>query len=126
MVEFVKPTDLPSSSATTPAMMTKPGPNKKNDGYPGKLPAGVLSVESWGRTLCTLPKFKTSKLSYAEMAQSTTTEVVQYLKWILENRDAGKGPKVVDLADYLIAVGWRESKAAVLIPGSAEHRVLKD
>ena len=88
------------------------------------LPPGVKDVACWGKTLCSLPKFKSSQLSYEEMAKDKTKEMKDYLQWILDN--SSKSAKTKDFANYLRAVRWGESDATAVFPGSNEPRVLKD
>ena len=109
-------------------------PGVKGDGYHDKskdfknskapefkctLPPGVASVQAWGETVCTLPKYKSLGMSYSELAADSGK--AQYLKWVTEN--AGKSSKMQDLVNHLNAVGWKASTESDVIPGTSEPRV---
>eukprot|EP00435_Cladocopium_sp_Y103_P065222 s43_g27.t1 len=74
------------------------------------LPAGVMSVHEWGRTVCQLEKYKSKKMSYAQMVSEADfdKEIYNYLCFIKNKfgiEDTGCYPPKVtpatDLAAYL-------------------------
>lgn len=72
----------------------------------GALPEGVTSVIEWGDTVCTLPKYKSGKYTYAAMISvaKTDDEIQDYLKWA---KTAGmKSAKLDDLRAYMVAIGF--------------------
>ena len=86
-----------------------------------KLPAGVSSMEDWGRNLITFGKFK-GKRSYASLCTSVGKEDVEYKKWLQAHYTNGS-PQLRDLVEYLIAMKDRTMVAAgdsqgVMIPGT--------
>jgi len=86
-----------------------------------KLPAGVSSMEDWGRNLITFGKFK-GKRSYASLRTSVGKEDVEYKKWLQAHYTNGS-PQLRDLVEYLIAMKDRTMVAAgdsqgVMIPGT--------
>lgn len=86
-----------------------------------KLPAGVSSMDDWGRNLITFGKFK-GKRSYASLRTSVGKEDVEYKKWLQAHYTNGS-PQLRDLVEYLIAMKDRTMVAAgdsqgVMIPGT--------
>ena len=77
-----------------------------------KLPHGVSSLHTWGRTLLTLPKYAEKKWSYKRLLEVAWTdkEVLSYLRWIRSTyfQDAEKPVpgKASDLAAFLIATDY--------------------
>ena len=86
-----------------------------------KLPAGVSSLDDWGRNLITFGKFK-GKRSYASLCTSVGVEDVDYKKWLHAHYTNGS-PQLRDLVEYLTAMKDRSVVASgdsqgVMIPGT--------
>eukprot|EP00435_Cladocopium_sp_Y103_P024437 s1030_g6.t1 len=94
-------------------------------------PDGIKDIQTWGRTVCTLPKVEKRHLSYQELVQEakTSTEMLKYLQWVRKNPQISS--KVKDLSDYLKASGERmtdeqsEIPSSVCYAGTSEIRKLK-
>eukprot|EP00435_Cladocopium_sp_Y103_P071184 s61_g36.t3 len=85
------------------------------------LPEGIVSVEQWGKTICTLPKVQNRRLTYEAMVSksSVDAELKSYLKWVMTSNM--KSAKLDDLKGYLLKVKYEVYDAgAVMYPGSAE------
>jgi hypothetical protein len=57
-------------------------PEYRNKAVP--LPMGVKNFRQWGKTVCTLPKYKRSRLCFDELLElgRGNAECQKYLKWI--------------------------------------------
>ena len=57
-------------------------PEYRNRAVP--LPAGIKSFRQWAKTICTMPKYKRSRLSFEELLElgRGNAECQKYLKWI--------------------------------------------
>ena len=84
-----------------------------------ELPDGVSSVTQWGCTVCELPKVKDDAPTYAEIG--SMDKYKDYRSWIF-SQGKSKGPRAIDLRNYLIAAGIFDERGDVLIPGSTEVR----
>ena len=95
------------------------------------LPRGVSDLDTWGRTVCTLPKVEKRGMNYAELIAESkiSTDTLRYLRWVKSN--APVSAKVKDLGDYMLASGISLSDeqsgaaASVCYPGTTEVRKLK-
>ena len=72
------------------------------------LPPGISSVSEWGQTLCTLPKYAASKLSYHEMVLDESKH--GYLTWILKH-GKGRGGRFEDFSSYLEAIDFEKTSS---------------
>lgn len=65
------------------------------------LPEGIPDLETWGRTICTLPKMADRENTYAELVQAAPTDpaVRSYLQYAKSHGHVSG--KVKDLGDYL-------------------------
>lgn len=87
------------------------------------LPEGIESVSHWGKTLCTLPKCASLKLTYEKMVirADTSQEIKDYLFWVKNNSE--KSAKIKDLKDYLEITGFYASqKVGTNYPGTSMIR----
>lgn len=97
------------------------------------LPQGVASLDQWGRTLLTLPKYQRLGLSYAQFVTAAEKEAVQgegekvqCLERALLQVD-NKYPKPRDFSRYLHASGWKKTtQDATYFPSSSEVRRFVD
>eukprot|EP00435_Cladocopium_sp_Y103_P034844 s4283_g9.t1 len=95
------------------------------------LPRGVADLDTWGRTVCTLPKVEKRGMNYEELIEESkkSPDTLRYLRWVKAN--APVSAKVKDLGDYMQASGVslsdEQSGAAtsVCYPGTTEVRKLK-
>lgn len=95
-----------------------------------KLPTGIPDLQTWGRTVCTLPKYEERHMSYSELVEEaqTSVETHRYLYWVQGNTQ--KSPKVKDFAEYMKASGvkleWKRAPPAhKCLPGTSEERQFK-
>ena len=96
-----------------------------------KAPEGIDDIETWGRTICTLPKVEKRGASYRELLElaKTSTDMHNYLCWVRKNPQISS--KVKDLSDYLKAAGDRMTDEhsgipfSGYFPGTTEVRKLK-
>ena len=65
------------------------------------LPAGINSLEEWGRTIITWGKAAYNK-QYKDIQAETTTENRSYKEWVLRQKTLNS-PFVKDVQDYLLA-----------------------
>jgi hypothetical protein len=65
------------------------------------LPAGINSLEEWGRTIITWGKAACNK-QYKDIQAETTTENRSYKEWVLRQKSLNS-LLVKDLQDYLLA-----------------------
>eukprot|EP00435_Cladocopium_sp_Y103_P071131 s61_g36.t2 len=87
------------------------------------LPEGIVSVEQWGKTICTLPKVQNRRLTYEAMVSksSVDAELKSYLKWVMTSNM--KSAKLDDLKGYLLKVKYEVYDAgAVMYPGTGSIR----
>ncbi|CAE7752069.1 GIP [Symbiodinium sp. CCMP2456] len=77
-----------------------------------RLPHGLSSLQQWGRSLLTLPKFAEKKWSYKKILEVgwNDKDVLSYLRWIRSTyyQDASRPVpgKASDLAAFLIATDY--------------------
>lgn len=93
-VVHATPSKHPTGSKQEPV---PPRASKKID-----LPAGVESLEQWGKTVRTMPKVKKEAPTYHEIATWESYE--EYRDWVLSH-GTSKGPVCLDLHNYLRACG---------------------
>ena len=57
-------------------------PEYRNKAVP--LPAGIRNFRQWGKTVCTMPKYRRSRLCFDELLElgRGNTECQKYLEWI--------------------------------------------
>lgn len=109
---------IPGDASVTQAPIHPGGYTKGND-----LPDGVTSLEQWGKTLCTLPKVASKKLTYAAMIKKSKwdDEMLSYLQWVMHSNM--KSAKLDDLKAYLRKTGFeKENSDTVYFPGSKAVR----
>lgn len=103
-------------------------PHAKKDDEP-KFPPAIESVEHWGKTLLTTPRFQKLHLSYAQIVAKAKedwanggSEKRDYLKWVFDNPNSNSA-KINDFSRYLRFIKWGgSSKPEVYFPGSVEAR----
>eukprot|EP00435_Cladocopium_sp_Y103_P050088 s413_g15.t1 len=101
----------------------KPLPPKSLSGKKPPLPEGVGSIEKWGMTICSLPKVKEASPTYYEIG--TMTKYAEYRNWVFQHGES-KGPRCVDLRNYLICSDAVSSNDNVMIPGTSEVRRFRE
>lgn len=87
------------------------------------LPEGIVSVKQWGKTICTLPKVQSRRLTYEAMVIKAANEadLKSYLNWILKSNM--KSAKIDDLKGYLLRVQYDAGDAGALTyPGTSSVR----
>ena len=85
-----------------------------------ELPAGILSFQEWGDTVCELPAVKSLKKTYKELVAEKSHH--DYLLWVLKN-GKNKGARCADLRSYLIMGKFASDvPAEICYPGSTEVR----
>ena len=67
-----------------------------------ELPAGVTSMDEWGRNILTWGKFKKHGWTYSELCSDPSSEVCDYRDWICSHRHTGSS-HLQDLAKYILA-----------------------
>ena len=85
---------------------------------PPDLPAGIQSVEQWGRCLVTFGKYNRAK-TYSQIAQEKVDGVPSYRNFLFSHYASGSA-QLRDLVHYLKAVGL-QAKGPV-IPGTTIPR----
>ena len=71
------------------------------------LPPGISCIADWSTTICRLPKVQKLGMTYAELVASRDHH--GYLTWI-QQHGKGRGGKFEDLACYLEAIRFADSK----------------
>ena len=94
------------------------------------LPTGVMSVHEWGRTVCQLEKYKSNKLTYAQMVSQAEfdKEMYSYLCFVknkLGIEDTGCYPPKVSHAVAFAAYLERSNFAAKAQAKESFRRVLR-
>jgi hypothetical protein len=96
--------DVPESSAQQPVIPKNQPPTKL------QLPEGVGSVEKWGATICALPKVKEEAPTYHEIG--ALSKFKEYRNGVV-HQGASKGPRCIDLRNYLIVSGAVDAENGV-------------
>ena len=101
------PTPTTTRRPTTSPSSQTPAPIRVQPCYvPGTdviLPEDTENLQTWGQNLVTFGKLAKKELTYAEVSQDNSKEMVNYAKWVMEHQSSG-GAKLKDLANYLVAV----------------------
>jgi hypothetical protein len=65
------------------------------------LPRGVTDLDTWGRTVCTLPKVEKRGMNFDELIKESKTcpDTLRCLRWVRSN--APISAKVKDLGDFM-------------------------
>ena len=67
------------------------------------LPEDTENLRTWGQNLVTFGKLAKRELTYADVGQDNSKEMVNYAKWVMDHQSSG-GAKLKDLANYLVAM----------------------
>ena len=92
------------------------------------LPAGVLSMDEWGRSVIQFGKFKHDYMSYEELRISQQPRMKDYVKWCRARSKTADG-QLKDLISYFEAVDCLARKepesSGPFVPGTDCRRMLK-
>lgn len=122
------PEDADFSVVSTPAKGYQApqlpiAPKKSAEESNIELPAGIKSVEEWGRTVCELQKVKNENKTYGEIAVDPSHR--SYLQWIVQH-GKGKSAKYDDFRNYLIYGQFvTVNESGLTFPGSNEVRKIR-
>ena len=94
-----RPTSSPTSRTPAPARVQP----RYVPGTDVPLPDDTEDLRAWGQNLITFGKLAKKELTYADLGQDTSKEMVNYVKWVMDHQSTG-GAKLKDLANYMIAL----------------------
>lgn len=124
----------PAQAPVTPGDQSTKNAKKKSSPKSSsevELPDGVESLTQWGKTMVTLPKYASRKMSYDEMVSRAATEkqkgdpeLHEYLIWVTQNEN--KSGKVKDFSSYLKVTGWTAKQVTTYFPGTKDARIFVD
>lgn len=124
----------PTQEPVEPKSAKQSKPVEQTAGQSIALPEDVKDVETWGRTLVTLPKYAARKLSYSQMVSQAAQDMSEgdmdlhdYLQYVKKNHKSDKSAKLQDFGAYLHAVHWDEGPSATTyLPNSRIPRRFVD
>ena len=92
-----------------------------------EFPPGIRSIDEWGRTVCTLPKVASRKMTYRELANEghMCQEMRNYLtRFIMKNN--GTSAKVNDFKRYLYAIDYLQEVPGNYAPAPMTVRTIRE
>lgn len=120
---------IPSESPALTRQMPIPKTSAKgaqSHGYEHPLPAGVTSMEMWGRTIIDYGKLAKRGITYEELATSVDSELLNYQRWLRSQKGRENfSPLMKDLINYLLRFQAEHEGSASSYPDSSVPRRLK-